>query len=348
MNWTFRCISLRAALCAVAALVVPAPVVAQTFGIGTTATGATAQIAATIAKVLSEGGEGLQVRSQTMGGTQQYIPVVNAGELAFGISNIPQFAMAQTGTGLSQGNKYQDLRLITTMMEYSVGFVVTKASGIKSVKDLKGKRLAHGFKAAPLFRVFHEGSLATEGLSYDDVVKVPAVGLPQHWAMFMEGKIDGVIVNAGTGVIKQMNAKLAGGVRHISYDNSAASLAGMHKHFPLSYWKTLSPGKGLDSILEPTTLISYEFSFWTHKGLADDVAYKAAKIMHKHADKLKAAGPLWRTYKSDATLCKSHGYAYHPGAVKYYKTRVFAQACNVHAVARAICRQHHRVCLVAD
>ncbi len=56
------------------------------------------------------------MRKQTMGGTQQYIPPVNAGELAFGISNIAQYSMAVNGTGLSEGKKYDNLRLVSTMM----------------------------------------------------------------------------------------------------------------------------------------------------------------------------------------------------------------------------------------
>ena len=51
------------------------------------------------------------MRKQTMGGTQQYIPVVNAGELGFGISNISQYHMAQQGIQLSKGRKYSNLRL---------------------------------------------------------------------------------------------------------------------------------------------------------------------------------------------------------------------------------------------
>ena len=69
---------------------------AQTIGIGATKAGAVAQITATISKAVSEHG-GVQMRKQTMGGTQQYIPVVNAGELEFGISNIAQYHMARTG-----------------------------------------------------------------------------------------------------------------------------------------------------------------------------------------------------------------------------------------------------------
>lgn len=292
---------------------------AQTVGIGATKAGAVAQITATISKVVSENVSGMQMRKQTMGGTQQYIPVVNAGELAFGISNISQYWMAVTGTGLSAPNKYSDLRLVTNMMKFTVSFVVPQKLGITSVTQLKGKRLAAGFKAAPLFTNIHAGGLATVGLTYNDVKKVPAVGLVQHWRMLMEGKVDGVIAAAGSGFVKQMHAKVSGGIRHISFPDTPAALKAMHKYFPKTFWSTVSPRKGLTGIVEPTNFITYDYMLWTHKGLSNDTVYKITKVMHTHATKLKEGGPLWRSYQANKNLAKQHGAPYHPGAVKYYK-----------------------------
>ncbi len=292
---------------------------AQTVGIGATKAGAVAQITATISKAVSEHAGGLQMRKQTMGGTQQYIPVVNAGELAFGISNMAQYWMAVTGTGLSAPNKYDNLRLVTTMMKFTVSFVVPNSTGIRSVADLKGKRLGHGFKAAPLFQYVHRGALGTAGLTYNDVKRVPAVGLVQHWRMMMQGKLDGVIAAAGSGFVKQMNAKISGGIRHISFTNSPESLKAMHKWFPKSYWSVVKPRKGLTGVVEPTTFITYDYLLWTHKGLSNDVAYKVAKVMHTQSKQLKAGGPLWRSYEANKRLGKTQGVPYHPGAVKYYK-----------------------------
>ena len=71
-------------------------------GIGTTKGGANAVIGATIAKVVSDQ-SGFQLRPQKMGGTQQYIPVINDNKLEFGLSNVMQYGMAVDGTGLSEG-----------------------------------------------------------------------------------------------------------------------------------------------------------------------------------------------------------------------------------------------------
>ena len=292
---------------------------AQTFGIGSTKAGAVSQITATISKAVSEHAPGVQMRKQTMGGTQQYIPVVNAGELGFGISNITQYYMAQEGIALSKGTKYTNLRLLTTMMKFTVSPVVAIKSGINRVADLKGKRVASGFKGAPLFVYITSGALATDKLSYADVKKVPQVGLVQHWRAFISGKIDMAIAAAGSGFVKQMQAKIDGGVKHLSFDDSPEALARMHKFYPKSEWVVVKPKKGLTGVLKPTNFVAYDFLLWTHKGMSDDVAYKVAKVMHTKEKQLKAGGPLWRSYKANSRLQKNHGYAYHPGAIKYYK-----------------------------
>lgn len=307
------------ALATVAGVAFASAASAQTFGIGSTKAGAVSQITATISKAVSEHAPGIQMRKQTMGGTQQYIPVVNAGELGFGISNISQYHMAQTGTGLSKGTKYNSLRIITTMMKFTVSPVVGVKSGIKSVADLKGKRIASGFKGSPLFHYITSGALATESLTYKDVKQVPQVGLVQHWRAFISGKTDMAIAAAGTGWVKQMNAKIDGGVRHLSFDKSKEALARMAKWFPRSEWQIVKPAKGLTGVLEPTNFVSYDFMLWTHKKMSDDVAYKVAKVMHIRAKQLKEGGPLWRSYKAGKRLQKDQGYPYHPGAIKYYK-----------------------------
>ena len=73
---------------------------AKTVGIGSTKGGVLAAVVANVAKVVTLTTD-LKMRPQPMGGTQQYIPVVNAGELEFGISNAVQFNMALRGSGIS-------------------------------------------------------------------------------------------------------------------------------------------------------------------------------------------------------------------------------------------------------
>ena len=296
---------------------VAAPAAAQVVGIGTTKGGATAQVSNAIAKLITTKTD-LQMRTQVMGGTQQYIPVVNAGELAFGLSNMPQYWMARTGTGLSEGHKYDNLRIVANMMVFRVGAVVAEKSGIQKASDLRDKRVPFGFKAAPIFNYVLGSMMANGDVSYDAVRKIPAVGLPQHWSMFKEGKIDVAVVAVGTGVLQEMNAVIDGGVRFISLDPSDEAVKRTTAVYPRSYLKQVMPSKALVGVKEPVYTLHFDYLLWAHKDVPDDIVYKVAKAMYDNEAELKASSPLWRTHSSK-TMAKDQGSPYHPGAVKFYK-----------------------------
>ena len=291
---------------------------AQTVGLGTTKGGLTAQVTATISKVVSAHSGGVQMRTQVMGGTQKYIPVVNAGELEFGVSNIMQYTMAVTGTGLSEGKKFDNLRLVATMMVFRTGMIVPANSPITSVSQLKGKRVASGFKGAPLFHYLYSGALANGGVSYDDVEKVPYIGLRQHWDGFKQGKTDVAWGGIGAGHVRDMNAKISGGVRFLSFDNSPEGLKRLHQFAPHTQLTTVKPAKPFVGVMAPVNVIAFDYMLWTHKGVADDVVAKVAKAMYDSEKELHEAGPYWRSHKS-AKMGKDQGWPYHPGAAAFYK-----------------------------
>lgn len=295
-------------------LMAAAPAMAQVVGIGTTKGGANAAIGAAIAKVVSDSA-GFQMRPQKMGGTQQYVPVVNAGELEFGLSNVMQYGMSVDGTGMSKGTKNENLRLVATLMQFRNGVIVAKNSGINTLADLKGKKVPTGYAQAPLFNVFKDAFLASAGLSESDVTPVPVVGLPQSWGAFKQGLVDMTIAAAGAGAVKEMDAAIPGGIKYIPViDNDVA-----RKALPRTRFTVISPAKPLVGVLEPTMFNVYEYVVFANASVSDDVVYKVAKAIYEHNDDLQATSPLWKTYKPENIARQYEGLAYHPGAVKFYK-----------------------------
>ncbi|MDP6173049.1 MAG: TAXI family TRAP transporter solute-binding subunit [Rhodospirillales bacterium] len=291
---------------------------AQTVGIGTTKGGATAQVTAGISKIVSSHAGGMQMRTQVMGGTQKYIPVVNAGKLEFGVSNMMQYYMAKKGIGLSKGHKHDNLQLLATMMTFRIGWLVPKNSKIKSVADFKGLRVPHGFKAAPLFHFLLTAGLANGGLSYNDVQKIPSVGLRQHWNMFKQGKIDVAWGGIGAGHVKDMNAKIKGGVRFLSLNDSPAAIKRTLKHAPKTFLLKVNPAKPYVGVKSPVNIIAFNYMLWAHKGVSGKQVYKVVKAMYDNEKELKGMGPLWRTHFSKS-MSKDQGEPYHAGAIKFYK-----------------------------
>ena len=207
--------------------------------VGSTKGGVLAAVATGTAKVISQHA-GVQMRTEKLGGTQQYIPVVNAGEIDFGISNSVQFRMALTGTGLSK-RKYENLRVVAKMMTFRTGPIVSGASGINELKDIKGKRVPYGFKAAPLFQMIFTSYLTNAGLTWDDVVKVPVVGLRQNWQAFEQGKTDLSIGNAGSGINKKLNTTVKGGIRHLTLYKDTPGAKKILKDIPGMFYMRVDP-----------------------------------------------------------------------------------------------------------
>ena len=306
-----------AAVAAAAAVSFASAATAQVIGIATTKGGATAQVSNAIAKVVSQK-SGTQMRTQIMGGTQQYIPVVNAGEIHFGLSNLPQYTMAQTGTGLSAGKKFENLRIAATMMVFRVGPLVTRNSGINKISDLRGKRAPSGFKASPLFNYILGAFLANGGISIDDTKKVPVIALRQHWNAFKQGKVDVMVGAVGTGVLKEINVAVKGGIKYLSLDPSDAAVKRTLAVYPGSYLKVVKPAKPFTGVLEPVNVLHFDYLLWTHKGASNEVVYKVVKAMYENEQQLKSSSPLWRSHSSKR-MSKDQGFAKHPGAIKFYK-----------------------------
>jgi TRAP transporter TAXI family solute receptor len=306
-----------AAVAATAALSLAGTASAQIVSVATTKGGATAQVSNAIAKVVSLKSD-LELRTQVMGGTQQYIPVVNAGEIAFGLSNLPQYTMAKTGTGLSAGKKYDNLRIAATMMVFRVGPIVTRNSGINKLSDMRGKRAPAGFKASPLFNYIVGAFLANGNLTLEDTKKVPVIALRQHWSLFKQGKIDIIVGAVGTGVLKEINVAVKGGIKYLSLDASDPAVKRTVALYPGSYLKEVKPAKPLTGVLEPVNVLHFDYLLWTHKDASNETVYKVVKTMYENEKDLRSSSPLWRSHSSKR-MSKDQGFEIHPGAMKFYK-----------------------------
>ena len=126
------------------AAAISAPVQAQQFfRIGTGGTAGTYYpVGGMIANAVSQPGK-IVATAQATNGSVANVNGVAGGALESGFSQSDVATWAYTGTGVYEGKpKVTDLRMIANLYPESIHLVVKKGSGIKSVSDLKGKRVA--------------------------------------------------------------------------------------------------------------------------------------------------------------------------------------------------------------
>ena len=303
----------------VAATLTSGTAFAQTVGIGNTKGGWTNQGGQSLAKVVSQKTD-IQMRSQPFGGSSVYVPAVNAGKLEFGLVNELEALYAVTGTGIYPGRKHPNLRVVSTTIPFRVAFFVKKDSPIKSLKDLKGKRIPSGWASQRIIQPLIDGLFASAGITYDDVTKVPTPNVVKGANDFSAGKTDAFFFVFGAGKVREVNAKV-GGVRVLGFDPSPASLAAARKFVPPAFAKAEKPSKRNVGVFGPTHVMTYWHTVSAGAHVSNDVVYKVAKTMYDNKKDLMKAFPGWGGFKPSNMAKKFTGLTYHPGAIKFYKEK---------------------------
>jgi len=309
-------IGIRSTVFAAAALAAPLAV-AQTVGIGATTTAYTAQASAAISKVVSEKA-GMQMRVQPHGGSGAYVPQVGAGNLEFGLANELETFYAVTGTVIYDKRPQKNLRVATVLTPFASAMFVRKDSDIKTIADLKGKRLPSGWASQKIIGVLMNGYLANGGLSYADVEQVPVPNVVKGADDFAAGKTDAFFFALGAGKVRETDAKV-GGIRVIGLSDAPDAVARLQEHVPVATAGLYQPSKVNVGVLEPTHVQQYDYLMLTNTKVSDEIVYKVVQAMHDNKAMLAASFPALGRFNPDkmARTFKG-GVEYHPGAIKYY------------------------------
>lgn len=288
-------------------------VAADIAALGSTARGGTSQIGRTMAAAISETGV-MQMRPQELANTADYIPLVNAGEIEFGIANIVQMTYAVNGTGMSEGRPNENLQMVATLMPFRNAYVVRKDSDIQSVADLKGKRVPV-FADRALGDYVSKGYFANADMTLDDADGVAVPNFPRMWSSFGEGSTDVTIVVVGAAQSREFDANF--GIRYLSFENTPEALERMREWLPQTYLQEM-PAGSVPGIEEPTYVNVFDYTLFAGKDVSEDMVYNAVKALWEKEADLLAGGPFWNGFAKE-NMGKDVGLTYHPGAIKFYQ-----------------------------
>ncbi len=307
-----------AVLFSIAAAAFVAPAQAQVLGFGSAPQGSIGyNMSSAIARVMAQ--NGIQSRVQPYSGSSAVLPLVNSGELDLAVCNVLEIEEATQGEGMYKGRKQANLRVLGVIFPLYSSIFVRKDSPIKSLSELKGKRIPYGFSAQVTLERIIDAIIATGGLKRSDVVPVLVPNVVRGADDFMEGKLDGGFFALGAGKVSEVD-KTVGGIRFLPLSDDPQSLARMQKIMPYAYVTTVKPSPAFVGLDGPTKLMAYDYLVTVGKHVKDDTAYKVAKSMFENkpklAESLKAFG-IWDPNQ----IHKKMPAAFHPGAEKFYKEK---------------------------
>jgi len=290
---------------------------AQTVSIITTPTGSFSNSGgAAMAKVVTEKAKlRMIVQAQASTGFDE----LESGSAEFNVSNSFDVTFVTTGTGDYEGQgAKKNIRAVASMVPYRVAMHVRADSDIKTIADLKGRRVSAGFNAQKTIGRIIEAHLANAGLSMKDVVGVPTPNVVSQANDFKAGKVDVLFFALGSGAIKEASATV-GGLRVLPIDDSPAALARMQAILPGSYVLTVNPAPGIDGVAQPTKLTAFDMVLNSSTHVADDVVYRVVKALHANKPDLAATFPPFALFAPDQMGKPVQEVELHPGAAKFYK-----------------------------
>ncbi len=299
-----------------AAMAYAAPAWGQIYSLGTGKQGFwTYSAGAAIAKVAADGG--LNLRVKPFGGTSAYVPGVNAGEQQFGLANELETYYAVTGQVIYKDKPQPHLRAVAILAPLYSEFFVRKDSPIKTIADLRGKRVPTGYASQRVLDVLTKGTLANAGLTYNDIQQVPVPNVVGGADEFEQGNADVFMFALGSGKVAEVNSKVP--VRVLPIDRSKEAMERLRKFIPVAYAVEVKPSKVNTGVDEPTWVYAYDYLVLTNDKVPDDLVYKLAKLLHDHKQELAANFGALSGF-DPGRMAKDMGpVKFHPGAIKYYK-----------------------------
>ncbi len=292
---------------------------AQTVGIGTTKGGFTNQMGQALSKVVSQKTD-LQMRSQPFGGSSVYVPAMDAGQLEFCLVNELEAYYAVSGTGIYD-KKHPNIRVVSTTIPFRNGIYVRADSDIKTMGDLKGKRVPGGWASQRIIQPLMEGNLANAGLDYaKDVTQVPAPNVVKGADDFAAGKTDAFLFVFGAGKVRETAAKV-GGLRVLPFSIEPGPLAAARAAVPPAFGFPVSPSKANIGVDKDMHVMAYYHTLAAGADVSEDTVYKVVKALHDNTADLSKAVPAMRLFKPENMAINFKGLEYHPGAIKFYKEK---------------------------
>ena len=307
----------RIAMATVAALaLVGAAQAQQFFRIGTGGTAGTYYpVGGMIANAVSQPGK-IVVTAQAANGSVANVTGIAGGAIESGFSQADVAAWAYTGKGVYEGKgSVPGLRLIANLYPESVHLVVRKGSGIKTVADLKGKRVALDEPGSGTL-VDARIILAAYGLKDADL-KPEYIKPNQAGDKMKDGELDAFFFVGGApaGAIAEL-ASAGAGIELVAIDGPQADAIRKTDTFFSADLIADGVYKGVGA----TRALAVGAQWVTSDKADANTVYEITKALYGDAaQKMLASGHAKGKFITKENAVKGAGIPFHPGAERFYK-----------------------------
>lgn len=248
------------------------------------------------------------------------VVLLHNGDVDFGMAQSDLAYDAARGLGNYKQYGNMKLRLMFSGSSPPAAFVLRADSGIKTVRDLKGKTVMATMVNNSTFTLCGDLILKSAGMTRKDLRDIPFPGPKAGREALAEGRVKAFICllpSIGkTAWVEELNMRIP--IRFITGEEKALEAAIADSPFAR---KATLYAKYYGEVVNNKDLVSIgtTHNFLCRSQLPNDLVYEVMKVFYDHLEELYTFHLEAKAYLANpldvAVL------PYHPGAIKYYKEK---------------------------
>lgn len=267
-----------------------------------------------LSKIYGEKIKGSKVQVQSTKASVENLNLIQSGkgEIAFVLGDLVKYGW-EGNAEAGFKSKLNNLRGIAGIYPNYVHIVASKSSNIKSIADLKGKRVSVGAPKSGT-ELQARAILKAAGMSYSDLGKVEYLPFGQSVELIKNRQIDATVQSAGLGVASIKD--LANSVEVVIVEIPESLIAKLGA----PYVSATIPGGTYQGVNENVKTAGIVNFLITSKKVSNKTAYEMTKNVFENLPALIATHAAAKNININKALT-GMPVPLHPGAQKYYKEK---------------------------
>ena len=257
--------------------------------------------------------KGMNITAQATGASVENLRILNRHEadLAFVQNDVMEYAY--NGTDLFEGEVLTNFSAMLTLYPEIVHIAATKSSGIKTIDDMKGKRVSVGdVGSGTEFNV--KQILEVYGLTLDDINK-SNLSFKESSDGLQNGTLDACFIVAGIPNAALQELSISSDIVLISLDDEHLNkILSKYKY----YTEALIPANTYNKVDTETKTIAVKSAITVHNNIPEDVVYNLMKTLFDKKEDLALAHSKGEELNIENAF-EGVSILFHTGALKYFK-----------------------------
>ena len=271
-----------------------------------------------LAAMLSSKVPGMSATAEVTGGSVDNLKLIGTGKPYVG------FSMADAAKDASVGDdkfkdKPIDLRTLLILYPNLMHVATVESTGIKTMKDLKGKRISTGAPGSAT-EVMAFRLLEAAGLDKDKDVKRERLSVAESVNAVKDRKIDAFFWVGGLPTAAVTDLANSPGMKIVMVD-TAAEVPAMNKKYGNLYFPTVIPKATYSGMAKDNKVAAVANILVVNANMSNEDAYKIVKAIFDNQADLVRSHAEFINIKLDSQKANATPVAYHPGALKYFKEK---------------------------